>query len=127
MVLSQTLTDQDEDALALLMGDDECPDDVIEAAAVLCSVDHESGRTTDPRIMSWDEFGTYSHLSNGRREGPFNANGNHCVVRTSDGAACVSGVGMFGQQAAQQQDSARVASLRHGDSSFSSPGAGAKK
>ncbi len=69
-----------EDELTLLQGNPkkEVSDDMLKDAEVICSVDHESGRMTDPIRFTWDEFGTYAHLSNGIIEGPFNRNsGQH--------------------------------------------------
>lgn len=65
-----------EDELTLLRSnqEEEISDDMLKDAEVLCSVDHESGRMTDPIRYTWDEFGAYAHLSNGIIEGPFNSN-----------------------------------------------------
>jgi len=54
------------DDLALLGNTEEIPDDVEEAAAVLASVDKETGRTTDPVRMYMREMGTVELLT---REG----------------------------------------------------------
>ncbi|MDP1602848.1 MAG: RNA polymerase sigma factor RpoD [Legionella sp.] len=55
-----------EDELALLGNTEEAPEDVEEAAAVLASVDKETGRTTDPVRMYMREMGTVELLT---REG----------------------------------------------------------
>ncbi|KTD23155.1 RNA polymerase sigma factor RpoD [Legionella londiniensis] len=55
-----------EDELALLGTTEEAPEDVEEAAAVLASVDKETGRTTDPVRMYMREMGTVELLT---REG----------------------------------------------------------
>lgn len=55
-----------EDELALLGNTEDAPDDVEEAAAVLASVDKETGRTTDPVRMYMREMGTVELLT---REG----------------------------------------------------------
>lgn len=55
-----------EDELALLGNTEEVPEDVEEAAAVLASVDKETGRTTDPVRMYMREMGTVELLT---REG----------------------------------------------------------
>ncbi|KTD48465.1 RNA polymerase sigma 70 factor (RpoD) [Legionella rubrilucens] len=55
-----------EDELALLGNTEEAPEDVEEAAAVLASVDQETGRTTDPVRMYMREMGTVELLT---REG----------------------------------------------------------
>jgi len=55
-----------EDELALLSNTEEAPEDVEEAAAVLASVDKETGRTTDPVRMYMREMGTVGLLT---REG----------------------------------------------------------
>ncbi|WP_045105137.1 RNA polymerase sigma factor RpoD [Legionella hackeliae] len=55
-----------EDELALLGTTEDAPDDVEEAAAVLASVDKETGRTTDPVRMYMREMGTVELLT---REG----------------------------------------------------------
>ncbi|MCC5792264.1 MAG: RNA polymerase sigma factor RpoD [Legionellaceae bacterium] len=55
-----------EDELALLGNTEEAPDDLEEAAAVLASVDKETGRTTDPVRMYMREMGTVELLT---REG----------------------------------------------------------
>lgn len=55
-----------EDELALLGNTEEIPDDEDEAAAVLASVDKETGRTTDPVRMYMREMGTVELLT---REG----------------------------------------------------------
>lgn len=55
-----------EDELALLGTTEEAPEDVDEAAAVLASVDKETGRTTDPVRMYMREMGTVELLT---REG----------------------------------------------------------
>lgn len=55
-----------EDELALLGNTEEIPEDVEEAAAVLASVDKETGRTTDPVRMYMREMGTVELLT---REG----------------------------------------------------------
>jgi len=52
-----------EDELVLLGSVEEMPDDVEEAAAVLASVDQESGRTTDPVRMYMREMGTVGLLN----------------------------------------------------------------
>ncbi len=54
------------DELAMLTSTEEAPDDVEEAAAVLASVDKETGRTTDPVRMYMREMGTVELLT---REG----------------------------------------------------------
>lgn len=54
------------DELALLGTTEETPEDVEEAAAVLASVDKETGRTTDPVRMYMREMGTVELLT---REG----------------------------------------------------------
>ncbi|MCP0914033.1 MULTISPECIES: RNA polymerase sigma factor RpoD [Legionella] len=54
------------DELALLGTTEEAPEDVEEAAAVLASVDKETGRTTDPVRMYMREMGTVELLT---REG----------------------------------------------------------
>jgi RNA polymerase primary sigma factor len=55
-----------EDELLLISNTEEAPDDVEEAAAVLASVDKETGRTTDPVRMYMREMGTVELLT---REG----------------------------------------------------------
>ena len=55
-----------DDELALLGNTEEAPEDVEEAAAVLASVDKETGRTTDPVRMYMREMGTVELLT---REG----------------------------------------------------------
>lgn len=55
-----------DDELALLGTTEEAPEDVEEAAAVLASVDKETGRTTDPVRMYMREMGTVELLT---REG----------------------------------------------------------
>ena len=55
-----------EDELALLGTTEEIPEDLEEAAAVLASVDKETGRTTDPVRMYMREMGTVELLT---REG----------------------------------------------------------
>ncbi|HHF7345231.1 TPA: RNA polymerase sigma factor RpoD [Legionella feeleii] len=55
-----------DDELALLGNTEEIPEDVEEAAAVLASVDKETGRTTDPVRMYMREMGTVELLT---REG----------------------------------------------------------
>ena len=55
-----------EDELALLGNTEEIPEDVEEAAALLASVDKETGRTTDPVRMYMREMGTVELLT---REG----------------------------------------------------------
>lgn len=55
-----------EDELALLGNTEEIPEDVDEAAALLASVDKETGRTTDPVRMYMREMGTVELLT---REG----------------------------------------------------------
>lgn len=55
-----------EDELALLGNIEEAPEDIEEAAAVLASVDKETGRTTDPVRMYMREMGTVELLT---REG----------------------------------------------------------
>lgn len=55
-----------DDELALLGTTEEIPEDVEEAAAVLASVDKETGRTTDPVRMYMREMGTVELLT---REG----------------------------------------------------------
>ncbi|CDZ76721.1 Sigma-70 [Legionella massiliensis] len=55
-----------DDELALLGNTEEVPEDVEEAAAVLASVDKETGRTTDPVRMYMREMGTVELLT---REG----------------------------------------------------------
>lgn len=55
-----------EDELALLGTTEEVPEDLEEAAAVLASVDKETGRTTDPVRMYMREMGTVELLT---REG----------------------------------------------------------
>ena len=55
-----------DDELALLGNTEEAPEDVDEAAAVLLSVDKETGRTTDPVRMYMREMGTVELLT---REG----------------------------------------------------------
>lgn len=55
-----------EDELVLLGTTEEAPEDVEEAAAVLASVDKETGRTTDPVRMYMREMGTVELLT---REG----------------------------------------------------------
>lgn len=55
-----------EDEIALLGNTEEAPEDVEEAAAVLASVDRETGRTTDPVRMYMREMGTVELLT---REG----------------------------------------------------------
>ncbi len=55
-----------EDELVLLINTEEIPEDVEEAAAVVASVDTESGRTTDPVRMYMREMGTVELLT---REG----------------------------------------------------------
>lgn len=55
-----------DDELALLGNTEEIPEDVEEAAAVLESVDKETGRTTDPVRMYMREMGTVELLT---REG----------------------------------------------------------
>jgi RNA polymerase primary sigma factor len=55
-----------EDELALLGNTEEAPEDIEEAAAVLASVDKETGRTTDPVRMYMREMGTVELLT---REG----------------------------------------------------------
>lgn len=54
------------DDLSLLSSTGEAPDDVDEAAAVLASIDKETGRTTDPVRMYMREMGTVELLT---REG----------------------------------------------------------
>lgn len=58
-----------EDELALLGNTEEVPEDVEEAAAVLASVDKETGRTTDPVRMYMREMGTVELLT---RDGEIN-------------------------------------------------------
>lgn len=55
-----------DDEMALLGNTEEAPEDVEEAAAVLASVDKETGRTTDPVRMYMREMGTVELLT---REG----------------------------------------------------------
>lgn len=55
-----------EDEMVLLGSTEEVPEDVEEAAAVLASVDQETGRTTDPVRMYMREMGTVELLT---REG----------------------------------------------------------
>jgi RNA polymerase primary sigma factor len=55
-----------DDELALLGNTEEAPEDVEEAAAILASVDKETGRTTDPVRMYMREMGTVELLT---REG----------------------------------------------------------
>ncbi len=55
-----------EDELALLGNTEEAPEDIEEAAAILASVDKETGRTTDPVRMYMREMGTVELLT---REG----------------------------------------------------------
>ena len=55
-----------EDELAMLGTTEEIPEDLEEAAAVLASVDKETGRTTDPVRMYMREMGTVELLT---REG----------------------------------------------------------
>ncbi len=55
-----------DDELALLGTTEEAPEDIEEAAAVLASVDKETGRTTDPVRMYMREMGTVELLT---REG----------------------------------------------------------
>ncbi|MCX7115803.1 MAG: RNA polymerase sigma factor RpoD [Gammaproteobacteria bacterium] len=55
-----------DDELSLLGTTEEIPEDVEEAAAVLASVDKETGRTTDPVRMYMREMGTVELLT---REG----------------------------------------------------------
>lgn len=55
-----------DDELALLGNTEEAPEDIEEAAAVLASVDKETGRTTDPVRMYMREMGTVELLT---REG----------------------------------------------------------
>ncbi len=55
-----------EDELALLGDTEDAPEDLEEAAAVLASVDKETGRTTDPVRMYMREMGTVELLT---REG----------------------------------------------------------
>lgn len=55
-----------DDELALLGNTEEAPEDVEEAAAVLASVDKETGRTTDPVRIYMREMGTVELLT---REG----------------------------------------------------------
>ncbi len=55
-----------EDQLALLGSTEEVPEDVEEAAAVLASIDKETGRTVDPVRMYMREMGTVELLT---REG----------------------------------------------------------
>lgn len=52
-----------DDELALLGTTEEAPEDVEEAAAVLASVDKETGRTTDPVRMYMREMGTVELLT----------------------------------------------------------------
>lgn len=52
-----------EDELVLLGSTEEVPEDVEEAAAVLASVDQETGRTTDPVRMYMREMGTVELLT----------------------------------------------------------------
>ncbi|STX50489.1 RNA polymerase sigma 70 factor (RpoD) [Legionella busanensis] len=59
-------TPPSDDELALLGNTEEVPEDVEEAAAVLASVDKETGRTTDPVRMYMREMGTVELLT---REG----------------------------------------------------------
>lgn len=79
---SQTLTDQDEDALAL-MGDYEDLEDLEEAVNLLCAIDRNNGCTTDPIRMSKDQFATYVHYSSGRIEAFIHATREHRVIQTS--------------------------------------------
>ena len=55
-----------DDEMALLGNTEEAPEDVEEAAAILASVDKETGRTTDPVRMYMREMGTVELLT---REG----------------------------------------------------------
>lgn len=55
-----------DDELSLLGTTEEAPEDIEEAAAVLASVDKETGRTTDPVRMYMREMGTVELLT---REG----------------------------------------------------------
>ena len=87
---SQTLTDQDEDELALLMGDDECLEDIEEALDLLCAIDRNNGCTTDPIRKSMDQFATYYHFSNGRIEAIIHATREHRVIQTSADAQAMS-------------------------------------
>ena len=52
-----------EDEMVLLGSTEEVPEDVEEAAAVLASVDQETGRTTDPVRMYMREMGTVELLT----------------------------------------------------------------
>ncbi len=52
-----------EDEMELLGSTEEIPEDVEEAAAVLASVDQETGRTTDPVRMYMREMGTVELLT----------------------------------------------------------------
>ena len=56
----------DDDELALLGNTEEAPEDIEEAAAVVASLDKETGRTTDPVRMYMREMGTVELLT---REG----------------------------------------------------------
>lgn len=56
----------DGDELALLSNTEEAPEDIEEAAAVVASLDKETGRTTDPVRMYMREMGTVELLT---REG----------------------------------------------------------
>ncbi|SUQ35588.1 Sigma-70 [Legionella maceachernii] len=56
-------TPPSDDELALLGTTEEAPEDVEEAAAVLASVDKETGRTTDPVRMYMREMGTVELLT----------------------------------------------------------------
>jgi RNA polymerase primary sigma factor len=56
----------DDDDLALLGTTEEAPEDIEEAAAVVASLDKETGRTTDPVRMYMREMGTVELLT---REG----------------------------------------------------------
>ncbi len=56
----------DDDELALLGNTEEAPEDIEEAAAVVASLDKETGRTTDPVRMYMREMGTVDLLT---REG----------------------------------------------------------